>query len=273
MNEPGDVIGQHILPFYRRLYAAIRAVDPAHILFLEGNRYSTEFQMFTETWPHVIYTVHDYALPGFIDGGPYPGLTRGEYVDKAALEKTFLQRTAFMRQTSTPIWVGEFGPVYTGDIAADTMRYQILRDQLEIYRRYQASWAIWTYKDIGLQGVVYTAPDSPWRQLLQPVLEKKARLGVDAWGSTDTHIRHIMQPIEELFAQEFPNYQPFPFGSQWMINRVIRHILLSEPLLAEFAERLKGLSEQDIDALLQSFQFKHCVQRVKLADILSASRS
>ncbi|HVU70476.1 MAG TPA: cellulase family glycosylhydrolase, partial [Ktedonobacteraceae bacterium] len=101
MNEPGDVSGQHILPFYRRLYAAIRAVDPAHILFLEGNRYSTEFQMFTETWPHVIYTVHDYALPGFIDGGPYPGLTRGEYVDKAALEKTFLQRTAFMRQTST----------------------------------------------------------------------------------------------------------------------------------------------------------------------------
>lgn len=273
MNEPGDVSGQHILPFYRRLYAAIRAVDPAHILFLEGNRYSTEFQMFTETWPHVIYTVHDYALPGFIDGGPYPGLTRGEYVDKAALEKTFLQRTAFMRQTSTPIWVGEFGPVYTGDIAADTMRYQILRDQLEIYRRYQASWAIWTYKDIGLQGVVYTAPDSPWRQLLQPVLEKNARLGVDAWGSTDTHIRHIMQPIEELFAQEFPNYQPFPFGSQWMINRVIRHILLSEPLLAEFAERFKGLSEQDIDALLQSFQFKHCVQRVKLADILSASRS
>lgn len=272
MNEPGDVSGQHILPFYRRLYAAIRAVDPAHILFLEGNRYSTEFQMFTETWPHVIYTVHDYALPGFIDGGPYPGLTRGEYVDKAALEKTFLQRTAFMRQTSTPIWVGEFGPVYTGDTAADTMRYQILRDQLEIYRRYQASWAIWTYKDIGLQGVVYTAPDSPWRQLLQPVLEKKARLGVDAWGSTDTHIHHIMQPIEELFAQEFPNYQPFPFGSQWMINRVIRHILLSEPLLAEFAERFKGLSEQDIDALLRSFQFKHCVQRVKLADILSASR-
>lgn len=271
MNEPGDVSAELILPFYRRLYQAMRAVDPDHILFLEGNRYSTEFHMFTETWPHVVYTVHDYALPGFVNGGPYPGHTQGQFVDKAVLEETFLRRTEFMRRTNTPIWVGEFGPVYVGDPAADAMRYQVLRDQLEIYRRYQANWAIWTYKDIGLQGVVYTSPDSPWRQLLQPLLAKKARLGVDAWGSTDTHIRHIMQPIEDLFAQEFPDYHPFPFGTRWVINRLVRHILLSEPLLAEFAALFKDLSEQDIDALLQSFQFKHCQQRAELADILATS--
>lgn len=273
MNEPGDVSAELILPFYQRLYQAIRAIDPDHILFLEGNRYSTEFHMFTETWPNVIYTVHDYALPGFIDGGPYPGVSRGEFVDKAVLEETFLQRTEFMRRTNTPIWVGEFGPVYTGDATADAMRYQVLRDQLEIYCRHQANWAIWTYKDIGLQGVVYSAPDSPWNRLLRPVLEKKARLGVDAWGGTDTQIRHVMQPLEELFAQEFPDYQPFPFGVSWMVNRLVRHILLSEPLLAEFAELFRGLNEQDIEALMQSFQFKHCQQRTDLASILTVNRA
>jgi aryl-phospho-beta-D-glucosidase BglC (GH1 family) len=269
VNEPGDPGAEMIVPFYRRLYQAIRAVDPNHILFLEGNRYSTEFQMFTETWPHVIYTVHDYALPGFIDGGPYPGISRGEYVDKAALEKTFLRRTATMRQTGTPVWVGEFGPVYTGDAVADAMRFQVLRDQLEIYNRYQANWAIWTYKDIGLQGVVSSAPDSPWRRLLAPFLEKKARLGVDSWGSVDTHIRPIMQPIEETFAREFPDYQPFPFGAQWLINRLVRHILLAEPLLPEFAALFKGMNTQDIDSLMQSFQWKNCQQRTELVKILS----
>ncbi|HCI81120.1 MAG TPA: glycoside hydrolase family 5 [Ktedonobacter sp.] len=271
VNEPGDPGAEVIVPFYRRLYQAIRAVDPDHILFLEGNRYSTEFHMFTEMWPHVIYTVHDYALSGFVDGGPYPGISRGEYVDKAALEKTFLRRTEFMRQTGTPVWVGEFGPVYTGDAAADAMRYQVLRDQLEIYSRYQANWAIWTYKDIGLQGAVYTAPDSPWRKLLAPFLEKKARLGVDSWGSVDTHIRHIMQPVEETFAREFPDYQPFPFGSQWLINRLVRHILLAEPLLPEFAALFKGMNTQDIDSLMQSFQWKNCLQRTELVKILSTS--
>ncbi|HLZ56737.1 MAG TPA: cellulase family glycosylhydrolase [Ktedonosporobacter sp.] len=272
INEPGDVEEETIVPFYQRLYQAIRAIDPDHILFLEGNRYSTEFHMFTEVWPDTIYTVHDYALPGFIDGGPYPGISRGEYVDRAVLEETFLQRTAYMRQTGTPIWVGEFGPVYVGEAAADAMRYQVLRDQLEIYNRNQANWAIWTYKDIGLQGIVSSSSDSPWNRLLQPVLGKKARLGVDTWGTVDTQIRHVMQPIEATFAKEFPDYNPFPFGVQWMINRLVRHILLAEPLLAEFGALFKGMSEQDIDTLMQSFQFKHCVQRSELIKILSTSR-
>ncbi len=271
VNEPGDVNAEMIVPFYQRLYQAIRAIDPDHLLFLEGNRYSTEFHMFTETWPNTIYTVHDYALPGFVDGGPYPGISRGEYVDKEVLEQTFLQRTEYMRQTDTPIWVGEFGPVYVGEPVADAMRYQVLRDQLEIYQRYHANWAIWTYKDIGLQGLVYAAPDSPWRKLLQPVLEKKARLGVDEWGGVDTQVRHIMQPIEETFAKEFPNYNPFPFGVHWQLTRVVRNILLAEPIQEEFAALFKGLNEQDIDTLMQSFQFKQCAQNTQLISILSAA--
>jgi hypothetical protein len=55
-----------------------------------------------------------------------------------------------------------------------------------------------------------------------------------------------------------------------MINRLVRHILLAEPLLPEFAALFKGMNEQDIDTLMQSFQFKNCVQRTELAKILSA---
>jgi hypothetical protein len=55
-----------------------------------------------------------------------------------------------------------------------------------------------------------------------------------------------------------------------MINRLVRHILLAEPLLPEFAALFKGMNEQDIDTLMQSFQFKHCTQRTELARILSA---
>jgi endoglucanase len=269
MNEPGDPGGQCIEPFYRRLYAAIRAVDPDHIIFFDGNRYSQDFQMFHEVWPNVVFTAHDYAEPGFISGGPYPGHTNGRYFDAQVLEEIFLQRTAFMRQSATPIWIGEFGPVYRGDPALDAMRYQLLRDQLQLYQRYQASWALWTYKDIGLQGLVYVAPDSPWVELLRPLLAKKARLGVDSWGTLDSQIRHVMQPLEELFAQEFPNYQPFPFGAQWLIRRLVRHILLAEPLLEEFAALFVGLSEGDLDLLLQSFQFQNCLQRSALCEILS----
>src|SRR5262249_9976740 len=261
MNEPADPKESRIEPIYRRLLQAIRAIDPERILFLEGNRYSLDFQMFGEPLPNVVYTNHDYALPGFVDGGDYPGLSRGEYVDRAALERKFVERSEYMLGFGVPIWVGEFGPVYKNELASDAMRYQVLRDQLEIYRKYDASWAIWTYKDIGLQGVVYAAPDSPWMERVAPIVEKKKRLGVDAWGTTDASVRHIMGPLEELFRTEFPDYQPFPFGSHRHIAQLVRHMLLAEAMLDEWAARFRGVTADDIERLMQSFLFDNCRQR------------
>jgi aryl-phospho-beta-D-glucosidase BglC (GH1 family) len=269
INEPADPSRQMLMPVYRRLHDAIRAIDPDHTLFLEGNRYSLDFDMFGKPWPNVVYTTHDYALPGFIDGGPYPGISRGQFIDHAALEKTFLDRTRYMRDTATPIWVGEFGPVYVGDTKSDEARRQLLRDQLEIYKRHSASWAIWTYKDIGLQGVVYAAADSAWMRRIRPIFEKKARLGVDAWGSRDSGVRHIMDPIQQTFEREFPRYEPFPFGAKRHIDQLVRHILLTEPLVDQFADLFKGITDEDIDQLMNSFRFEHCEQRTELARTLA----
>src|SRR5207253_1655764 len=79
-----------------RAMQAVRAIDPDHMLFLEGNRYSTEFDMFHDPLPNVVYTNHDYALAGFMDAGPYPGVSRGEHVDRDALEKKFVKRSEYM---------------------------------------------------------------------------------------------------------------------------------------------------------------------------------
>jgi endoglucanase len=270
INEPADPSEQLIMPFYRRLYEAIRDVDPEHVIFLEGNRYSVDFHMFGEPWEGVVYTNHDYALPGFIDGGPYPGVSRGEYVDREVLERTFLQRSSYMLEHDVPIWVGEFGPVYPPDDPdSHTMRRELLRDQLEIYARHGVNWAIWTYKDISLQGVQYAAPDSPWVERIRPILEKKARLGVDAWGGTDAKIRHVMGPLEELFAEEYPDYKPFPFGAEREIELLVRNILLAEPMLPEYGELFTGMDEGEIDAMMRSFSFENCVRRKELASILS----
>ena len=149
------------------------------------------------------------------------------------------------------------------------MRYEILRDQLEIYARHGVNWAIWTYKDIGLQGVVYASPESPWVELIRPILEKKVRLGVDAWGGTDAEIRHVMEPLERLFEEEFPDYHPFPFGTQREIELLVRNILLAEPMLPEYAELFRGMDEAQIDELMRSFRFENCVKRDELVDILS----
>jgi hypothetical protein len=110
-------------------------------------------------------------------------------------------------------------------------------------------------------------------QRIRPILEKKARLGVDAWGSRDSGIRHVMDPIADTFAREFPGYNPFPFGAKRHIDQLVRHILLTEPLVDEFARLFEGVSDADIDELMASFSFDRCVQRAELARTLAKNAS
>jgi endoglucanase len=274
MNEPGDPDGDRIKPFYDRVVGAIRAADPDHIIFLDGNRYATDFSAFEDVpvYPNTVYVAHDYALPGFIFGGPYPGVTQGVFVDRAQVERTFLERTKFMRSTGTPIWIGEFGPVFTSDQSRDEQRYQLLRDQLDIYHEHGAGWAIWAYKDIGDQGLVSAAPDSPWRTRIRAVTAKKARLGVDSWGSVDTGVRHIMTPIEETFKKEYPSFDPFPFGQSSWLMTIVRGILLAEPMVEEFGECFTDITDKEtVIALADSFRLDNCIVRDHLAEVLSAS--
>ena len=268
LNEPSDPSGAVIDPFYRRVVAAIRKTDPDHIIFLEGNRYSQDFSVLGSPIDNIVYTLHDYAVPGFIDGGSYPGNSRGEYYDRSVLHDRFLTNCQYMLENQTPIWVGEFGPVYTGNLEADAMRYQLLDDQLSFYKELGASWCLWTYKDIGLQGVLNLKPESKWIQKIQPILDKKAALGVDSWGGLDHRIRQIMEPIEQAFSEFYPHHTPYPFGAQWQINRTIRHILLAEPLLEDFYPLLDGLDVQEIDELMASFQFSQTYPRLPLCNIL-----
>jgi hypothetical protein len=271
VNEPGNPSGVELAAFYDRLVKAVRAVDPRHMLFLDGNRYATDFTVFDhmpERFGNVVYAAHDYALPGMADSTGYPGEVRGEYCDKAAVEQTFLRRTSHQRATGTPIWLGEFGPVYPLDRPQADWRYQVLQDQLDIYRQYGASWSAWTYKDIGLQGVVYADPESPYMRHTLGFRQLKERLGADSWGGTDQHIRHIIGPLEDLMATEFPEYDPYPWGQSRRIGLLVRHILLCEPMAARYAALFAGLDEDGLKDMARSFRFDACVVREQLKNVL-----
>jgi endoglucanase len=263
LNEPGDPDGKVVGPFHDRLVAAIREIDPDHILFLDGNTYSTDFSIFGEPYANVIYACHDYAAAGMSFGDGHPGVE--------ALEQVFLKRTRYQRETATPIWVGEFGPVYTGDPERDAIRYRILEDQLEIYERYGAGWSIWTYKDVGLHGVVHADPDGAYMQRFGDLIAKKKRLGIDAWGSTHAEIPEVVEPIHDLIAREFPDWRPYPWGARETTDLLVRWLLFAQAMLPEYAERFRGLGDDELDALADSFGLASCVRRTRLCEILASS--
>jgi hypothetical protein len=203
-------------------------------------------------------------------GGPYPGETQGQWIDRDVVEQKFLERTRFQRETGTPIWVGEFGPVYTGDPERDEQRYQILADQLEIYERNGAGWSIWTYKDVGLQGLVQVAPESVYMRHFGALIDKKARLGIDSWGSTDEELPEVLGPVHELIAREFPRWSPYPWSPGATTDDLVRHVLFAQAMLAEYAERFRGVDDGELAELADSFALEHCVRRERLCELLAS---
>ena len=156
MNEPCDPEHVRLPAFYDRVAAAIRAVDPKHMLFLDGNTFAMEWKGFENVIPNAVYSIHDYSMMGFLGGGRFQGLPE----QKQKLRSQFTRKCEFHTRRGVPVWVGEFGPTYQADgpdaDEINSERYNLLREQLTIYEdeAQVSSWSIWTYKDVGCMGMV-----------------------------------------------------------------------------------------------------------------------
>ncbi|GHJ07068.1 hypothetical protein TPA0907_14350 [Micromonospora humidisoli] len=282
INEPADPSAEKVGPFYERLVAAIREIDQDHILFLDGNRYALDFDFFGEPLPNTVYCPHDYPAPGYTPGSRYPGKHRPIHVldagrglaaaaeneaywDRAEVERSFLHRTTYMRETGTPIVVGEFNAVWP-DVEEERLR--LLGDQLDVFRKYNASWTYWSYKDVGFAAPLRLAANGPYLERIRPILDKKARLAVDLWGGDRRKMGHVLGPIHQALAQECPDWNPYPWGSEFMVCRLVLQILFSEALLPQFGELFRGMGEDDIDQMMQSFRLENCQPWQPLVDLL-----
>ena len=224
--------------------------------------------------PNCVYALHDYSMMGFPTGERYKGTSE----QNTQLERQFKRKAAFMTSHGTPIWNGEFGPVYANPRleadaeAVNADRYRLLAQQLSIYDKYQIHWSIWLYKDIGLQGMVHTAPDSAWNTLLAPFLEKKRRLQLDAWGKyPSAEAEAALKPLVEWIDRVAPSAKeqyPTPWATERQMLRQAFQTFVANSLSSEFAELFRGKSLQELDQLARSFAFEECVQREGLNRVL-----
>ncbi|KAH8199177.1 hypothetical protein TruAng_006646 [Truncatella angustata] len=281
LNEPADPEHIRLLDFYVRLEKAIRAVDPDHMLFLDGNTYAMDFSRFPvdKPLPNSVYACHDYSSMGFPTGEPYEGTLE----QKAKLRSSFERKINFMKDAGVPCWNGEFGPVYADprqDSKAEltnSRRIALLEEQLQVYREAGGvSWSIWMWKDVGYQGMLYLDPESAYMKLIQPFIEKKQRLGVDFWGNVNKdQVKDVYTPFlnamksmvpEHLQMRKYPNVWTF----ERQFERVVRECLLSEYLGLELAELFEGKTFEELEELAASFRSENCVKRETLNAVLAA---
>lgn len=211
---------------------------------------------------------------GFPTGDRYTGTPE----QNERLEQQYLRKAQFMSEKGTPVWNGEFGPVYadpafdTDAVTVNQERYNLLGEQLRIYDKYKIHWSIWLYKDIGLQGMIYTKPESRWNKRIQPFLNKKRDFWLDKWGQRPAaEPEGALKPLVDWIDRVSPSAKdtyPTPWNTEMHVTRNVFNTFLATSFVDDFAALFQGLDETELEELARSFHFDECVQRNGLNRIL-----
>lgn len=275
INEPCDPLHYRLPAFYDRFEPIIRAIDPHHILWLDGNTFAMEWKCFEHVIPNSAYALHDYSQMGFPTGDRFKGTP--EQLEK--VESQFLRKASFMQQHKVCAWNGEFGPVYANPeldsnaAEINQERYNLLGAQLGVYDKHAIPWSIWLYKDIGVQGMVHTSPDSFYMKTIAPFLIKKRALQLDSWGKYPSEqVAAVIEPLAAWINEVCPeatHTYPTPWHTQRHLARRIMETFVASAFSMEFASLFKGMTMEQLDEAAKSFKFENCVQRKGLNKIMS----
>lgn len=135
LNEPiapyHDVatLNPRLEPFYKELTAAVRAVDPDHVIFLAGGQWSSRFDMFGPPFAdNLAYTYHSFW---------------------ASTRRDSIQRHLnFSNRYRVPLFLGE-----TGELTDEwNERFR------KLHEAHGIGWAFWTYKNLATPSTVVSIP-------------------------------------------------------------------------------------------------------------------
>ncbi len=211
---------------------------------------------------NLVYSSHNYTRPSYEHRQcPITEEMRKQNVQHQ--RELFLahEGTRYMQRYSVPLWVGEFGG--NSDCG--------LEDQLVVLEEYGVHWTIWTYKDIGVMGLLNVDPASKYMQALAPVLQAKRDLALEAWfmqGVTGTRVGGPIGELAGLIEEAIGDGQFDSEANRSFLAQAALDGYAASMMQPAYARQLEGLSEAELDLLLQSFAFENCHPRQAILAVL-----
>lgn len=149
LNEPVMNDMKLLNEFYRETIRAVRRADKDHIIFVEGNKWSTIIDGLDE-YDDDNYALHIHSYEplqftfNFTPHLRYP--SKGKVpCGPALMRKHLMQYVRAARQRDLPVLLGEFGVNYRGGLYGE---HQWLADKLAMMNEFGFHWTYWTYKAV-----------------------------------------------------------------------------------------------------------------------------
>lgn len=177
LNEPlpgfpgWERLKPRLEPLLHRVYAAVREIDPHHIIFLTGAHWDSDFSVLgPPPGPNTAYTFHKYWMP------PTQASIQ-EYLD-------------FRDRHNVPLYVGETGE----------NKDEWVGEFRRLLETHDIGWTYWPYKKMeSTAGFVRFAPPRHWDRIVAYAAASLRGTGSDAVKAALAH-RPTPAEIEECFA-------------------------------------------------------------------------
>lgn len=255
LNEPLAPDTDTFHAFNMRVLRAIREVDTNHIVVAESNEWGKKISSLRDELfedPLVAPSLHHYhsQFPPFDRLESYPGTWEGRSYGKAELAATLAPTYDYSR-IQRPMIVGEFGIGRRwGNRAA---QLAILDDLLGVFDDLGFSWTIWSYKDVGVMGLVSPKESTPWKQFQNLPEVSSIR---------DINFGPFRAEIQKMVLSKIPLCTEADFTHFWGQSMHHWHAVM----LPKVLRRLKELHGSELAAMAESFRFESCeIDQEKLA--------
>lgn len=241
LNEPVVMIKDRniINQFFVDLISEIRTVDKNHLLFVEGDMYATQFEMFEPFEdPNVACSFHFYP---FLQQHLSSKKNQKERIENALFKNVSLKD--IFERLKRPVWCGETGALYShGNM---TQHESMLRDVLEIYEQYGISWSLWTYKDACSMGTVHPKEDSEWMDFSRLTKQKW-----NFWKEFKLRDKYVEEVIKK-YSTDVSDLEKMKIGFRILANY---QLVLKEG----YAKIFQDIPFESLLNYLNSFNYNNC---------------
>ncbi len=249
LNEPAfvpDIDTFNV--FYDRVIRKIREIDNNHIIFLEGDDWAKDFNLFKNLGGR------QQAISFHFYPGMHVLLSAEPEKRKAELEQKLSYFIGLREKTGMPLWVGETGGFFPKGRLMEGLK--LVKDCLDLFEKYRISWTYWAYKDIGAMGLVYPKNGTKWASMADKIRDQRRGLGNSAIAV------EIFKMLEDRFSsaidykvKEQLKFRIFSFLDELQIRQFFKPVLQSIPW-------------EEIKDYPRSFLLENCTGWEELADLI-----
>lgn len=242
---------------YRRTVSEIRKIDPDHIIILDGDNWSKNFDGLDAPFAdNLVYSSHNYSDVEFLIneyGGTYPGLINGVLWDKEKIREEFFacQGTQFALKYNVPLFIGETGSHH---------QTAFLSDQLDVINEFGAHWTTWTVKDIGYTAMLRLDPDGFYMKKMGDIVDKFNPTDGRSMIPERAKMKKLIRELTYCIFDAVGDPSLKQYDSAYKLQRTVDDVFYGNLVHPLYFRRIAGMSEDGIEELMKSYDIENCIE-------------